>query len=111
MVEYPKLTQLLRREVELSFAVQDEEDEEPRRFRLKYSGVEALKWTYLTSCTEEMIKSAYDKLIDCGATAWLEECRDISMRVGGREKVLHHYRIFFDDGPCFEVVGESVSGF
>jgi hypothetical protein len=108
---HPTLKQLPRREVELSFALQKEEDEEPQQFRLRFSGVESFKWTYLTSCSEEMIKSAYDKLIDCENTDWLQECKKISARVGSGLKALRHYRIFFDEGPCLEVIGESVSGF
>jgi hypothetical protein len=60
--------QLPRKELELSFALQKPEDEAPERFRLRFTTVEAFKWTSLTSCTEEMIKSAYDKLIDVGAS-------------------------------------------
>ena len=111
VVEYPKLEQLGNRELGLSFALQEEGDEKPKRLYLKFSGVESFKWTHLTSCTEEMITSAYDKLVDCGNTTWLQESTSISARVGIKLKALHHYRIFFDDGPCFEVIGESVSGF
>jgi hypothetical protein len=111
VVEHPSLKQLPGRELELLFALQEEEDEEPRRFRIRFRGVESFKWTSLTSCSEEMITSAYDKVIDCGDSGWLQECREISSRVGAGTKELHHYRIFFDEGPCFEVIGESVSGF
>jgi hypothetical protein len=111
VIEYPTLKQLPRKELELSFALQDAEDDARRRFRLRFSGVEAFKWTSLTSCNEEMIKSAYDKLIDVGQSDWLRQCSEISARVGSGPKALHHYRIFFDDGPCFEVIAESASGF
>lgn len=108
MVSSPSLQKLPRRELALSFALQEEEDSEPRSFVIAYSGVASFKWTYLNSCTEGMIHAAYDKLIDCGSTEWLKECQEISSRVDS-PKDLHHYRIFFDEGPCFEVVGESVA--
>lgn len=111
MTEYPSLNQLAAKGLELSFAIQDAEDEAPQRFRLRFSGVEAFKWTSLTSCTEEMIKSAYDKLIAVENTDWLKQCSEISARVDSTPKALHHYRIFFDDGPCFEAIAESASGF
>lgn len=102
------MQKLLGKKLEVSFSLQDEETEETLSFLLSYSGVEAFKWSYLTSCSHEMINSAYDKLVDCGDTAWLRECRDISARVD-KPRDLHHYRIFFDDGPCIEVIGEGVS--
>ena len=108
MLDSPLMQKLLGKKLDVSFSLQEDETEETRKFLLSYSGVEAFKWTYLTSCSREMINSAYDKLVDCGDTEWLQECQEISARVD-RPRELHHYRIFFDDGPCIEVIGEGVS--
>lgn len=111
VVEHPTVTRLPRKELALSFALQSEDQEEPVRFRILFSGVESFKWTSLSSCSEVMIKSAYDRLVDCGNTPWLEECATISARVLGSTRRLSHLRIFFDDGPCFEAICEGASGF
>ena len=102
------MQKLLGKKLEVSFSLQEDEAEAARKFLLSYSGVEAFKWTYLTSCSQEMINSSYDKLVDCGDTAWLQECAEIAARVD-KPRDLHHYRIFFDDGPCIEVISEAVS--
>jgi hypothetical protein len=74
-----------------------------------FEGVEAYKCTYLTSCTKDMIQTAYDKLVDCGKSPWLKEAQEVSDRVGLTPKSLKHLMIFFDDGPCYEILCEKVS--
>jgi hypothetical protein len=103
----PTILELPRRELELSFSLYDDDDQSCK-FVVKYFGVEGFKWTYLTSCDIEMIQSAYDKLIDCGDTEWLISCQEISTRMGKKEE-LHHFRIFFDDGPCLDVISVGVA--
>lgn len=105
LMEAPLLQRLPRKVLVATLVFQEESEE---RFVIHFCGVEAFKWTSLSSCKKEMIDSAYDKLIECGQTEWLLECQEISARVE-KPKSLHHYRIFFDEGPCLEVIGESVS--
>jgi hypothetical protein len=68
---------------------------------LRFVGVEAFKCTYLTSLTVEMIESAYDRLVDLGASQWLHEVKDV-FKTQGASPALKHLRICFDDGPCYE---------
>jgi hypothetical protein len=50
---------------------------------------------------------AYDKLVDRGSSAWLEEVRSNLKRNGGEPKGLVHLMLGFDDGPTYEVVCRS----
>jgi hypothetical protein len=68
---------------------------------LRFNEVAAFKCTYMPALTSEMIESAYDKLIDMGNTAWLEEAALVQAR-RSRGVPLRHLRICFDDGPCYE---------
>lgn len=92
----------------LEFSLIDEEGA-TYEYSITFLGTEAYKCTYLSSCTVEMIQTSYDKLVDCGETDWLIEAKEISGRVSGSKKELHHYRIFFDEGPCFEFISERIS--
>jgi hypothetical protein len=107
-VSEPCIREMGYRSHELGFSIMDEE-EEKHKYLIKFEGVEAYKCIYLTSCSVEIIKTAYDKLVDCGRSNWLIESEEISERVSGLKKELHHYRIFFDEGPCYELICEKVS--
>ena len=85
------------------------EDEEGyiHNISLSFEGVEAYKCTYITSCNESVISSAYDQLIDCEETEWLNEI----LSTGNHSKLdkkLRHYMIFFDDGPCYEIICTTI---
>jgi hypothetical protein len=76
--------------------------------RIIFDGIEALKSTYLYACPIELIRAAYDKVIDLGATQWFSE---ITERLSGTFTALpelHHLAIFFDDGPCYEFICKEV---
>ena len=109
ILEGPEFKNMGGRELRLTLSLQGEEETDEVNCGLQFSGAEAYKCTFLTSCNEGVIRSAYDKLTDCGTTEWLREVQDISDRVGIDKKSLHHYRIFFDEGPCYEVICEKVS--
>lgn len=70
---------------------------------LEFLQVEALSFTAAYSCSPDQIK-AYDKLVEIPSSPWIE-----SLIIGGRsqDKQLHHYRIFFDDVGCYEVVAQE----
>jgi hypothetical protein len=104
----PYISKTGYRDYELKFFLVDDDDQECT-FSISFKGVESYKCTYLTSCSVELITTAYDKLVDCGKTDWLVEVEEISERVSRLKKDLHHYRIFFDDGPCFEFICEGVT--
>src|SRR4051812_40611467 len=63
----------LGRACELSIDGEDE-NAEPIRVSLKFEGVEAFRCTYLSSLTVELIKTAYDQVVDLGDTDWLRAC-------------------------------------
>jgi hypothetical protein len=102
----PCIREIRYRDHDLKFSLIDEDGKE-YEYLIRFEGVEAYKCIYLTSCSVEIIKTAYDKLIDCGRTDWLIESEEISERVGNLRKELHHYRIFFDEGPCYEFICEK----
>ena len=66
---------------------------------LRFHDVAALRCTYLPALSADLIRSAYDKLVDIRSSAWLSEAN--SIRPDAQES-LRHLRICFDDGPCFE---------
>jgi len=73
--------------------------------RLLFEGVQAFKCTYHEACTPEMIKTAYDKVVDMGATEWLGSVIGQLLSYGTQNiGELKHLMIYFDDGPCYEIV-------
>jgi hypothetical protein len=66
---------------------------------LRFHDVAALRCTYLPALTADMIRSAYDKLVEIRNSAWLREANSIRP---DEPKLLRHLRICFDDGPCYE---------
>ncbi len=80
-------------------------DAQPRSCEIRFSEVAAFKCTYLISLTKEMVESSYDELIDYGGSQWLDEAKAEAklMAIPGRSSPdLKHFRICFDDGPCYE---------
>jgi len=72
---------------------------------LLFDGVEAFKCTYYRACTVEMIRSAYDKVVDVGSSEWLSAVRDqLATYVGQNVDELKHLMIYLDDGPCYEFI-------
>jgi hypothetical protein len=83
--------------------------EEDITVRLAFLRISAFKATFHHACNADMIKWAYDQLVDLGSTEWLNE---ISRQIASRERVapsLRHLMICFDDGPCFEFLCDSYS--
>lgn len=83
------------------------EDEGDRviSLRLLFEGVEAFKCTYGEACTLEMIRTAYDKVVDLGSSEWLSAVREQVGSYGDRKvEELKHLMIYVDDGPCYEFI-------
>jgi len=76
---------------------------------LVFDGVESYKATFDKACTVEMIRAAYDRVVDLGATAWLDEVSSELSQHGADRSGLQHLMIYFDDGPCYEFVCRSFS--
>lgn len=101
----PVFEVLPRRDVAIRFAYEAEDDSH-REETLLFQGVEAFKCTYYRARDASM-REAYDKLVDRGPSAWLEEMRGNLKKNGGESKGLRHLMINFDDGPAYEVVCRS----
>lgn len=72
-----------------------------QQYELRFYEVVAYKCTYLPGLSVEMLRSAYDKVIDVGMTSWLAETNALSANAL-EGAVLRHLRVCFDDGPCYE---------
>lgn len=95
----------LGREVGLRFSYESEDDVR-RTSAVVFQGVEAFKCTYYRARDASMLE-AYDKLVDRGPSAWLEELCANLRKNGGEAEGLVHLMIGFDDGPTYEVVCRS----
>jgi len=101
--------ELPRRTCVLSFQYEDP-DGGFATCELRFHDVAALRCTYLPALSADMIRSAYDKLVDIRSSAWLSEANSIRP---DEQESLRHLRICFDDGPCceflcrgFDIVGD-----
>jgi hypothetical protein len=66
----------------------------------EFVGVEAVMFTAHDSCTPEQVR-AYDRLIVVEPSELLSGLR------GAPAKFLHHYRIYFDEAGCLDVIAEE----
>jgi hypothetical protein len=83
-----------------------ETDVNEQTVRLVFQGVEAYKVTYYNAVPTAVLE-AYNRLIDLGRTAWLDEISGNLKRRGENPVGLVHLMITFDDGPCYEVICRS----
>ncbi len=101
----PAFEKRLGRDVAIRFSYESEDDSRSSG-ALVFQGVEAFRCTYHRARDASMLE-AYDKLVDRGSSAWLEEICGNLMRNGGDARGLLHLMIDFDDGPAYEVVCRS----
>jgi hypothetical protein len=94
-----------KRDVAISFAYEANDDSHCTNC-LVFHGVEAFKCTYYLARDASMLE-AYDKLVDRGPGAWLQEVCANLKKNGGEAQGLIHLMINFDDGPAYEVVCRS----
>jgi hypothetical protein len=79
------------------------------REELIFEGVVAFKCTYNGICGAEIIRAAYNNLVDFGQTDWLTTLKRASEdHYFIVSESLKHTGIFFDEGPFYEFVCESV---
>src|SRR5262249_52091878 len=74
---------------------------------LLFEGVEAFKCTYYNACAVEIVKLAYDKIVDVGSTEWLNAIKSQLLKSHEDVTGLRHLVIYFDDGPCYEFICRS----
>lgn len=100
LIQHPK------RRLSLNFEYENSEYQLTKG-QLVFYDVIAYRVIYLYGLTGEIINSAYDKLIDLGDTDWLKEIKKASnhkFKEKGLDGNIKHYRICFDDGPCYEFI-------
>ena len=106
LIDGPHLAELSKRHVRIWFRYDD--DGETLNSEILFEGVEAFKCTYMTSVAVNLINVAYNKLVDMGKTTWLDDVMLINSEyikhTGQNLPTLRHLAIYFDDGPCYEVV-------
>lgn len=69
-----------------------------------FENVEAYKATYYRACDLEIVRNAYDRIIDCGITTWLKGIQNNLAINGSENPDLSHFAIYFDDGPAYEFI-------
>jgi hypothetical protein len=92
----------LGREIALRYEMEGGSGE-PEAERLVFTGVEAFKCTNGRACSEWML-GAYDHLIDVASSPWLHDVTAQLKRSGAATPALRHLAIYFDDGPCYEIL-------
>ena len=79
-----------------------------KRFVLAFHGLEAFKCTYYKARSLAMA-DAYDRIIDCENSPWLEEIKtQLARDLRSTTQDLKHYMVNFDDGPCYEFICRQV---
>lgn len=68
---------------------------------MSFSGIEAFAFTSARSCTADQI-SAYDKVEEVTDSAWRRTLEGVTVDV-------HHFRIYFDEAGCYEVLATGFS--
>jgi hypothetical protein len=105
LLEGPSFEMRLGREAALSYSYEGPDDLRCPE-AVVFQGVEAFKCTYYRARDPSMLV-AYDRLVDRGTTAWLEEVRANLAKNAGDATGLVHLMINFDDGPAYEFVCRS----
>lgn len=70
---------------------------------ITFRGVEAFFFTSFESCSPDQV-AAYDRVVAIRASEWLKQLRS---RRAIEESLARHYRIFFDDVGCYEVIASE----
>ena len=100
----PEFQKRLGRDCALVCNYDDEETRATTILTLVFENVEAYKTTYFKACNLEIVRNAYDRIIDCGITIWLKEIQN-NLALNGSEGLnLSHLAIYFDDGPAYEFI-------
>jgi hypothetical protein len=74
-----------------------------------FQGVEAFKCTYHNTIGAELIRLAYDRVVDLGTTQWLKDIQSELLNRPEDVTSLRHLAIYFDDGPCYEFICRSAT--
>ena len=94
-----------QREIVLSFEFEDVH-EEMRAAELSFKDVVHYRTTYLAALRADVIREAYDCLVDLSESSELQEVI-AATEANGKGTDYRHYRVCFDDGPCFDFICRS----
>ena len=94
-----------QREIVLGFEFEDA-DEEMRTAELSFKNVVHYRTTYLAALRADTINQAYDRLVDVSESTELREVIAVT-EANGKGSNYRHYRVCFDDGPCFDFICRS----
>jgi hypothetical protein len=113
IIQGPFFKVLLKRRCEISFTIEAQNGGEEEK-ALLFEGVETFRCTHLASLgsiDHELFQQAYGTLISLEKSLWLDEIKkaytEYHARMPTPPKLLHHLMICFDDGPCYEIIGEG----
>jgi uncharacterized protein YndB with AHSA1/START domain len=94
-----------RREIALTFEFEDD-NEEMHSAELSFNDVVHYRTTYLAALRAELIHQAYDRLVELPESHELLEVMEAA-KANGKGQDYRHYRVCFDDGPCFDFICQS----
>lgn len=106
LIQSPKFSMSSERRCLLEYSYENEKDFSIVSEKLIFDGVESFKCIYHKACSLEMIE-AYDKVLNIENSIWLNEIRNNLTRNEADALSLKHFRIYFDDGPCYEFICRS----
>jgi len=109
-LEDAEFLQLLGRKCSLKYYYEGEDDYSIIFEELIFDGVESFKCTYFMACSLEM-HYAYDKVLNVGLSQWLKDIIENLLQNNADSKDLKHFRVYFDDGPCYEFICRSFDVF
>jgi hypothetical protein len=101
--EFMKLPGLVQDGDKLTLPFDYETDDGYAESSISFLGVEAFSFTFYECCSPDQV-GAYDKVITVDNSAWLAELR---ARKVSDEGVTQHYRIFFDEAGCYDVIAKD----
>lgn len=70
---------------------------------LVFKDVVHYRTTYMAALRADFIREAYDRVVDVGTSPELLDVT-AAMQANGRIAKIKHYRVCFDDGPCFDFI-------
>jgi hypothetical protein len=94
-----------KREVVLTFEF-EHRDGKMRKGELHFRDVVHYRTTYLWALRADVIRDAYDQVVDMGNSGELGEVTSV-MRANRRDAQVRHFRACFDDGPAFDFIASS----
>ena len=107
LLRSPEFEMGLGRKCRLKYVYEFNQTSELIEDTLEFDGVESFKITYYTANSLDVFQ-AYGKLIEMHKSEWLDEIRLNLQSSKSDTNGLKHFRIYFDDGPCYEFIARTI---